>query len=259
MHYELTGSGEPMLLLHPGFADSRYWQPQWETLGVAHRLVRVDLAGFGESPIERLPVAYARDVIVLLDELGLRPAVIVGASLGGRVALEIAIERPDLVRALVLVGATLPETLASSEEMRGYAAELFDALGRGDLAAAIEASVRTWVDGPTRAPDQVDPTVRELVATMQRRVFELGREQAGRFVEEPLVPDLARRLHEVVVPTLIVSGALDMDRVGAQAASLAREIPGAVSGVVDAAGHAASLERPVQFASLLEPFLETLH
>lgn len=66
------------------------WDPQWTSFAGTYRLLRVDLAGFGRTPIESLPLAHARDLVALLDELEIGAAAVIGASLGGRVALEVS-------------------------------------------------------------------------------------------------------------------------------------------------------------------------
>jgi pimeloyl-ACP methyl ester carboxylesterase len=71
-----------------------------------------------------MPITYAADVAALLDELATRDAALVGSSLGGRIALELDMARPDLVSALVLIGAATPEALAAAPEMETYAREL---------------------------------------------------------------------------------------------------------------------------------------
>jgi pimeloyl-ACP methyl ester carboxylesterase len=138
LYYEVAGEGQPVVLLHPGFADSRIWDPQRPSYTKRFRVVRCDLPGFGRSPIRSLPVRYAREVAALLDRLEIWRVALVGCSLGGRVALELALAHPDLVRALVLVGAATPEALATAPEMAAYASELTDAIGKRDLNAAVE-------------------------------------------------------------------------------------------------------------------------
>jgi pimeloyl-ACP methyl ester carboxylesterase len=132
----------------------------------------MDLRGFGRSPLPPGPYAHARDVIEALDRHGLESVALVGGSLGGRVVLEVALARPELVRALVLIAPGLPGH-AWSEELRREWAEEEAALEAGNLDAAVEANLRTWVDGPRRRPEDVDPQVRALVAGMQRRAFEV--------------------------------------------------------------------------------------
>src|SRR5207237_4537614 len=104
-HREVVGEGPPVVLVHAGICDSRMWDPQWESFRRAHRVVRYDLRGFGRSPL--VPGRYSPpgELIAPLDELALGPAALVGASMGGGISLQVAVARPDLVSALVLVGS----------------------------------------------------------------------------------------------------------------------------------------------------------
>lgn len=250
---EVAGEGPAVVLVHEGICDSRMWDREWQEWSPSFRLLRLDLRGFGRSPLEPGPFAHARDVIAALEAHGIEEAALVGVSLGGRVALEVALARPELVRALVLVAPGLPGH-EWSQELRAAWAEEEAAFEAGDLDAAVEASLRTWVDGPRRRPEDVDPQVRTRVGEMQRRAYELA---AGmdEDEEELLVEDLARRLGEVEVPTLVLVGEEDQPDMHAIAERLAREIPGARLERIDATAHAPSMERPREFDGLVLPFL----
>src|SRR4026209_1797364 len=102
LYSEVIGNGIPVLFLHQGIADCRIWDRQWTSFAPTYKLMRCDLAGFGRSPISKVPIAHARDVADLLAETGVSGAAVVGGSLGGRVALELAVGRPDPVPALGL-------------------------------------------------------------------------------------------------------------------------------------------------------------
>jgi pimeloyl-ACP methyl ester carboxylesterase len=97
------GAGSPLVLVHAGIADARMWQPQVDRFAGEWRVVRPDLRGFGGTPHSKLDYRHAADLVGLFDDVRLPPAVVVGASMGGGVAIDAALERPDLVRALVLV------------------------------------------------------------------------------------------------------------------------------------------------------------
>lgn len=258
LYHESAGKGKPVVLLHPGFADSRIWDPQWPSYALRFGLMRCDLRGFGRSPIRSLPVTYALDVAALLDWLAIGPAALVGCSLGGRVAFELAVARPDLVRALVLVGAATPEALATAPEMAAYTRALMDAIAERDLEAAVEVNMRTWVDGPHRTPEQVDPELRSKVAQMQREAFINTRDLATTWTEETLVTGLAERLSQLAAPTLVAVGQLDMGFVRGQARTFAEQIPGAVLEILDGTAHAPNIERPKAFDDVVIPFLETV-
>jgi 3-oxoadipate enol-lactonase len=254
VYYEVRGSGPPIVFLHAAIADSRMWEPQWTSFAAGHRLLRLDLAGFGRTPIERLPLTHARDVVGLLDGLEISAAGVVGASLGGRVALEVAVARPDLVRALVLVDSGLPG-VEWSAAVRAYGAAEDEAVTRGDLAAATEINLRMWVDGPRRAAADVDPGVRAAVAEMLGRALELQAPYWERLKEELLVPDVAERLPEVRAPTLVLVGEEDVDDMQALARKFAAGIPGARLATIPGAAHAPSLEQPAAFDGLVLEFL----
>jgi pimeloyl-ACP methyl ester carboxylesterase len=93
-----------VLLLHAGIADRRMWESQVAALEAAgHSVLAPDLPGFGDAPLEPGTIAYVDHAVSLLE----RPAHIVGCSFGGRIALELAVVRADLVEHLVLIGAGL--------------------------------------------------------------------------------------------------------------------------------------------------------
>ena len=93
IHAETTGEGPPLVLVHAGICDSRMWDPQWRSLARRHRLVRHDMRGFGRSPMPPGAYSHARDLVAVMDAAGLSDAVVVGASMGGRVALEVTVAR----------------------------------------------------------------------------------------------------------------------------------------------------------------------
>jgi 3-oxoadipate enol-lactonase len=254
LHHEINGAGPAIVFLHEGIADSRMWEPQWTSFATRYRLLRCDLAGFGRTPIDRLPVTHARDVVSLLDELDISSAGIVGASLGGRVALEVAVARPDLARALVLEDAGLPG-VNWSEAVRAYGAAEDEAVARGDLEAATEINLRMWVDGPRRAAADVDPQVRATVAEMQRHALELQAPYWERLDEDTLVPDLAQRLGEVQAPTLVLVGEEDVEDMHALAKRFATEIPRARLATIPGAAHMPNMEQPAVFDKLVLEFL----
>ena len=254
MHYEVKGSGPPVLLLHHGIADGRVWKPQWESFAERYRLLRCDLAGFGRSPIATVPVLHATDVSTLLDDLGISSAGVVGCSLSGRIALELAVGRPELVGALVLVAAGLPD-VNWSQAVLEYGAAEDEAVARGDLDAATELNLRMWVDGPRRSPADVDPEVRAVVGEMQRHALERQAPVWATLDEELLVPDVAARLGEIRAPTLVLVGEEDIDDMQTLAGRLAAEIPGARHATIAGAAHVPNLEQPAAFDALVLDFL----
>lgn len=242
-----------VLLLHAGIADSRMWEPQVAPLEAAgHRVLTPDLRGFGRRPAATEPFSHARDVEMLLDG----PTSVVGCSLGGRVALELALLRPALVEKLVLIAPGLSGWAWSDATRTGWAEEEA-AYERGDLEGAAEASVRMWVDGPRRSPGQVDPAVRQLARNMVLRSYVLDQEALGATAEEEpgLDPPVHERLGEIACPTLVLVGDEDVDDLRAIAAHVAAAVSGARLFELQGTAHLPSLERPDEVNRLLLDFL----
>jgi 3-oxoadipate enol-lactonase len=253
LYSEVAGAGPEIALFHEGICDSRMWDQQWETWSRSHRLLRFDFRGFGRTPLEPGPYASARDVLALLDRYGFESAALVGVSLGGRVALEVALAAPERVRALVLVGTGLPGH-DWSDELKASWEEEEAALREGNLEDAVEVVLRTWVAGPGRELEDIDPDVRARVAEMQRRAFEL---QAVEPDEELLVEDVTQRLGGIAAPTLVLVGEEDQPDIRAIAERLAREIADARLETIADTAHVPSMERPEEFDRLVLGFLET--
>lgn len=242
-----------VLLLHAGIADSGMWRLQIEALQAAgYRVLTPDLRGFGERVLEPVPFSYVRDVEVLLDG----PTAVVGNSLGGRVALELAVYRPELVERLVAIAPGLPGWEWSPETRAGWTEEE-TAYDSGDLEAAAEASLRMWVDGPRRAPEEVDPAIRSAVAEMVLRSYEMQAHgwDGGAREEDVLDPPVNLRLHEIRCPTLVIVGESDIADMRSIAAHVADSVDSARLVEVAGAAHLPSLERPDEVNALLLAFL----
>ena len=254
LHNEVAGTGPAVVLIHEGIADSRMWDPQWPAYTSRFRTLRYDMRGFGESPLPPEPWSNAEDLIELLGEAGIERAALVGVSLGARVALEVALARPDLVSALVLVGAALPQE--APDDMRQYGEQEERLFLEGDADGAADLTVRFWVVGVGRDEEDVDPDVRRRVFEMQRRAYEHWKDAGEELDERKLVPDVADRAGEVAVPVLLIVGEHDRPACLETAERLAREIPGAGLERMAATAHAPSMERPAEFDALVVPFLE---
>src|SRR5256885_11507895 len=104
-----AGEDPPGVLLHPGWGDSRIWQPVMQRLGPRPRIIRYDVRGYGRSPAPNVPFPQLGDLCAVLDHLAVPPAVVVGHSGGGGTAISLALTDPGRVRALVLLAPGLPD------------------------------------------------------------------------------------------------------------------------------------------------------
>ncbi|GGL07521.1 alpha/beta fold hydrolase [Mangrovihabitans endophyticus] len=253
--HDVTGHGPPVLLLHAAVADRRMWDPQVPALAAAgYRVVRCDLHGFGESP---MPVGRdddARDVADLMDFLGCERFALVGASGGGRVALDVAARWPGRVTALALL-CTAVAGHKRSVTLREFGDREDALLDAGDLDAATDLNVATWL-GPEAGPE-----ARASLRIMQRHAFAVqtaGTPQtAGAAPAAPHGQTTANTAPDkpVSVPCLLVSGAHDVPDFRQIAARLADEMPGARHVELDWAGHLPSMERPDEITRMLIDFL----
>lgn len=242
-----------VLLLHAGIADRRMWRPQLDALSSAgFRAVDPDLRGFGDRSLDPEPFSYARDVLPLVDG----STAVVGASLGGRVAMEVALLAAEQTERLVLLAPGLPGWSWSDETRSGWAEEEA-AYEQGDLEAAAEASVRLWLDRPGEREGPIDPSVRSLVLEMILRSYEQQSTgwDGGAEEETVLDPPLQERLGEIGCPTLVLVGELDVPDMRAVAAHVAESVPHGELVTVPGAAHLPSLERPELVNARLLEFL----
>lgn len=246
----------PVVLIHAGVADRGMWDPIWPELIGDRDVVRLDLRGFGDSVARPArAVSHPGDVLDTLSEIGVDRCHLVGASFGASVAVEVALVRPSAVASLLLAapgGSLLAEM---TPDLRAAWDAERTALERGDLDAAVEANLSWWVEGPRRSADQVDPSVRERVRPMQRRVFELTADWDD-VEEQELDPPALDRLSEIEVPVLVLVGGLDLDTVHDAVGRVVAGIAGARRVHWPAAGHLPSLEDPAAFARLLREWVK---
>lgn len=247
-------AGTSVVLLHAGVADRRMWDPQWAPLTEEYDVLALDLRGFGESatPPEG-PVLHHQDVIEAVTALRIDRAHLVACSMGAGVAVEVALAAPALVGSLHLTCPGGSLITAWTPHLRAFVDAERAALAAADLDAAVAANLEWWVDGPHREAPPELAAVREQVARMQRRAFEIT---ADWDVEEgELDPPATGRLGELAVPTSILSGALDLDAIGTVARTLAEEVPGAVHETWPDVAHLPSLEQPQRYLGHLLTWL----
>jgi 3-oxoadipate enol-lactonase len=258
LYYEKAGSGPPVVLLHEAVTDSRMWDDQLGLLSARHLVVRYDMRGYGRSLLPGGPYSHVDDLRALFDAIEIGRATLVGASLGGRVALEFALTDPERVRSLMLAPAALGGHEWSEEVKESWRAE-DAALEAGDLDAAVEINLRQWVDGPRRAPDAVSTSVRERVGVMQRRALETFLHASAQAPqpgpEQWPEPPAQTRLGEIDVPTLLLVGDEDVPDMHEIADRLAETMPRARKRLIRGAGHVINLERPDEFEACLLDFL----
>lgn len=256
LNVEVTGDGPALLLLHGFTGSSATWRPllsHWP----AFRSIAVDLIGHGSSDSPLDPERYrmrrcVEDLAALLDRLAIDRAAVLGYSMGGRVALHVALSVPERLSALVLESASpgIGDPAAREARVRSDEALAGDIERKG-----VAAFVAQWEQLPLFATQRsLSPEVREGLRQQRLRNCAVGLANSlrgmGAGAQEYLLP----RLSEVGVPVLLLAGALD-----AKYCALAREmaslLPHSRVEIVPDAGHAIHLEQPDAFARAVRAFL----
>ena len=238
---ESGGTGAAVLFLHGGLGDSRLWAPIAERLAGRFTTIRYDYRHYGRSDSPGGEFATLDDLFAVLDALEVERAALVGLSLGGSIALDAALARPERVSAIAHVAGAvtgLPLDLASDEEYAEYEA----AVERGDLDAAIAFDFEMW------APLGADDHLRELwLATPDARGLPEGATARPR-------PPAHDRLHELAIPTLVIVATHDPQGLRDHGMTVARTVPGARLVELES-DHYLTLREPDRIAELLAEFL----
>jgi 3-oxoadipate enol-lactonase len=255
LYFEVCGDGLALVFIHAGVSDHRMWDTQVDFFSSQFKVIRYDLRGFGKSSMPEEKFALRDDLLAVMQHLGIRKAALVGCSMGGGTAIDFTLEHPEMVTALVPVGAGVSGWDDWSQESIDLWTAATSLVQKGDANGAFELSVRCWIDGPSREPSRVDPKYRERARQLHNENFSLERFQQA---DEPLNPPAIKRLKEIKCPTMVVIGDSDTQDLRKVAQYLASEIPGATMTMIENAAHLPSLEHPAQFNRLLQGFLTSI-
>ncbi|HEX4436880.1 MAG TPA: alpha/beta hydrolase [Solirubrobacteraceae bacterium] len=256
------GAGPPLVFVHGLSGSWPNWLEQMAVFAPERRVLALDLPGFGHSPGDAGDISmpgYARLLSTLLEQLGLERAAVVGNSMGGLIAAELAASFPEQVERLVLVSPAGLSTYANRLTTRAMPAvrRLQQVLA---LGAAWTASNS---DSIATRPRMRELALKGVVAHPSRLPAPLAAEQirgAGTdgfmgALEAILEFDLADRLPLIKCPSLVVWGTKDRLITVRDADRFAELIPGARKVVYEDTGHMAMLEQPERFNPLLREFL----
>lgn len=251
IHYEREGAGLPLVFLHAGIADSRMWGPQVKAFAKHFDVIRPDQRGFGETPLVPVRWSPVHDLLTLVDQLQLKPVDLVGCSMGGALAIDFALEYPERISRLVLVGPAIGGA-NFGERHREVFAEVRAADEAHDLDRLNEAEMRLFLDGPSRPSGYVPEPLRSLFLDMNGRT--LNNDYASAPTDD-LDPPAAERLGEITAPTLVVVGDEDIAPVFDAVEMLMEKLPHARKAVIHDAAHLPNLEHPDEFNRIVLEFL----
>lgn len=260
IHFVEAGAGPALVLIH-GFAESTFnWREVMPELATTHRVVAIDLPGFGFS--DRNPRlaysldAHARRVHRLMVQLGIERATVIGHSMGGAVAQRFALAFTDAVEAVVLASSLDASAEAPWLDNRRLrpAVRRFLYIGLRSSALVRYGTRRTVLD------IVADPSyaTAEIIDGYARPILVPGTARALARLAEGVASEPPADLTVLDVPTLVVSGELDRSVPVAIGQGLARKIRGARHVVLPGVGHLTAEERPDLFLAEVRAFLATI-
>jgi len=242
IHYEVYGSGSPLILTHGYSSTSAMWQGQIDTLSKHHKLVLWDMRGHGLSDYPDDPASYSEaltvgDIAALLDTIGADKAIVGGLSLGGYMSLAFHRAHPERVRALLIIDTGPGFKKDDAREVwNKRARDTGDRFEREGLDVLKSLSAER-ASVTHRNAKGLALAARGMLAQRDARVIE--------------------SLPDIKVPSLVVVGADDTPFLAASD-YMAAKIPGARKVVIPNAGHAVNIDQPRAFIDAVLPFLDGL-
>ena len=259
LFYTDEGAGQPVLLVHGYTCDGQDWAWQIPALKANHRVITVDLRGHGHSsapdaPETYAPRAFAADLNALLEQLGAKPAIAIGHSMGGATVVALAVEHPDAVRAIVPVDSAYGWDPAGREGMLG----LVQSLGRPGAQETVLAMFNNGFYPPASPPHLAAAHGRRVVA-MPSHVLRAA--MAGMVTGEGAFgfkPESEVYLQRIAVPALAFRAG--KQNPAAMAEWEGRHLCHPYSKTVawEGTGHFLHQERPAEFNAIVQEWIAGL-
>lgn len=250
---DIAGDGSPVVFLHAAVCDSRMWQAQVAAVGRTAKAIAYDRRGFGRTAAEPEDFSAVADLMAVLDATaGDRPAILVGCSAGGRIAIDAALLHPRRIRALALIAPSIsgapdpvypPDIAALVTRSREI-----EAAGDPALIGAMKA--RLWLDGPVADEGRVGGAVRHLFLEMNAGIRPAGMDRDAAPAHD--------RLDAIAVPSLVIQGDQDFPHIQVRSRYVAASIPGAIHQPFAGVAHLPSLEQPEGITDRLGRFIAGL-
>ncbi len=238
----------PVLLLHAVSLDLTYWDAQFAALSLAHEVIAFDWPSHGRSTPLSAEVSFAKlaEVATIVIEQTVRePVHLVSISMGSMVAQHVALDHPELVRSLCLIGSACTFADPARQALRERAA----AIRRGGMPAVAQASMERWFtpEFRHRRPDVIDRASKSVLASEPVAQAAYWDMIAGL--------DTHERLAGLRCPTLVLTGSEDPSTPPAAAQLIGERVPGARVEIIAGASHMTTLEAPETSTRLLQAFL----
>jgi pimeloyl-ACP methyl ester carboxylesterase len=257
LHYEIAGSGQPIIFVHGWGLDRRSWNYQFEEYSKHYQVIRYDQRGFGRSaePVSGEEYSHAEDLRALMDHLNIEKAHLIGHSFGGRHVTILSILYPERVLSLTFADGILPGYQApeDSAELMEWISETWR-LGR---EVGVEAAKeRFFYNSPEGVLNHAlsNPKSAVIFEEMIRDYSGYNWTIDNNYVE----PHIIDRLSEIEFPTLVMVAELDPKYYHDLANYQHEHIPGSKKVILNGVGHGLMMENPESFNREVLSFLRSL-
>lgn len=248
LHYEMTGEGEVLILLHSGFTDLRLWNNQFDFFEKYFKVIRYDIRGFGKSERPSTSFSHFEDLKGLFNYFGIKKANLVGVSMGGSIAIDFTLQYPELVNCLVLSGPSL----------NGYTPTIDEASKQRSLTGMSIAkkddnfnqSIEFMLDNPMWK--QSNQKSRQLLKNM---FMDTSLKWELENLEKIISPPASERLSEITKRTLLIIGSEDSQPIKEVANVLESNINMMQKVEIYGTGHLPNLDKPDKFNKIALDFL----
>lgn len=252
--YDDEGVGPAVLLLHAGVTDRRSWRAVVGALTPTRRVLAFDQRRFGETTYTPEPHSTPDDALAVLDHAQVRgPATVIGCSMGGTAAVDLALAHPDRVERLVLIAPGVRADVYPDEipeSWRALAAALEEAENAEDLDEVNRLEAHLWLDGPTAPEGRVRGAARDLFLEMNGKA--LAAADPGPTTG---APERWEGLDALTMPTLVLAGDLDCAEEQVAAEYLADQIAGARFERLLGTAHLPQVEAHARFLDAIRQFV----
>lgn len=252
LFYETRGEGFPIVFVSGGgILDRRGWDNQFETFAQTHRVIRYDVRGIGKSARPSSSFSHSEDLYALLTSLKIKRAHVVGLSVGGAIAIDFAIEHPEIVDCLILAAPGLSSDAKSESNLQSLAA-----LAGMVKTDGLDRVIQLTLDAPFVLSKQN--------VTGGKKVFEIYFDNEDVFeagfplytLWQPIQPAPETRLANIRARVLIMRGDNDSPAYASMTDRIGKGIPHATTVIIPGGTHFLHLERPAEFNQAMREFLK---
>ena len=250
--YETRGKGFPIVFVSGGgILDRRGWDNQFETFAKTNHVIRYDIRGIGKSARPDGPFSHSEDLYTLLTFLKIQRAHVAGLSVGGAIAIDFAIEHPEIVDRLILAAPGLSSDAKSETNLESLAA-----LTEMVKTDGLDHVIQLTLDAPfVLSKQNVSGGKKVLEIYLDNRdVFESGFPLFTLW--QPIQPPAENRLANIRARVLIVRGDNDNEAYASMTDRISEGIPDATTVVIQGGTHFLHLEKPAELNQAMREFLK---